>query len=88
MCLGEVALVLELVPGGSAVVRFGQRTTTVSLLTLDGTVAPGDWVVCHSGVSLGRLTAEEAAEATDIRATTAARATGPPHDRPPRKDTP
>lgn len=67
MCLGEVALVLELAPGGSALVRSGERTTTVSLLTLDDGVAPGDWVVCHSGFALGRVTAEEAAEATAIR---------------------
>ena len=74
MCLGDVALVLELVPGGSALVRCGPRTTTVSLLTLDDDVAPGDWVVCHSGFALGRVSAAEAAEATAIR-----------H---PRKDTP
>ena len=69
MCLGEVALVVELAPGGSAVVRAGERTTTVSLLILDDGVAPGDWVVCHSGFALGRVTAEEAAEAAAIRTT-------------------
>ncbi len=56
----------------SALVRSRQRTATVSLLTLDEAVAPGDWVVCHSGFALGRVTPEMAAEATEIRSTTPA----------------
>ena len=69
MCLGEVAQVVRLGPGSSALVRSAQRTATVSLLTLAEVVAPGDWVVCHSGFALARVSAEEAAEATAIRAT-------------------
>ncbi|HYN67585.1 MAG TPA: HypC/HybG/HupF family hydrogenase formation chaperone [Ornithinibacter sp.] len=88
MCLGEVAQVVALGPDSSAVVRSRQRTATVSLLTLDEPVAPGDWVVCHSGFALGRVTAEEATEATAIRATTAAPATTPAPTVPPRKDPP
>lgn len=87
MCLGEVARVVELRPGPSAVVRSQQRTATVSLLTLDEPVVPGDWVVCHSGFALSRLTAEQAREATDIRATTGGPATTPTPAVPPRKDT-
>lgn len=67
MCLGEVAEVLQLLPGPGALVRSEARTTTVSLLALDGTVAVGDWVVCHSGFALNRLTAQESHEATAIR---------------------
>jgi hydrogenase expression/formation protein HypC len=69
MCLGELGEVVELTPGPVAVVRCQGRTATVSLLTLDEPVAPGDWVLCHSGFALSRVTAEEASEAAAIRAT-------------------
>lgn len=69
MCLGEVAQVVELGPGSSALVRSTQRTATVSLLTLPEVVSPGDWLVCHSGFALARVSAEEAAEASALRAT-------------------
>jgi hydrogenase expression/formation protein HypC len=82
MCLGEVAQVVEVQPGSSALVRTPKRTATVSLLTLDGAVAPGEWLLCHSGFALGRLTAEEAAGATTIRTTTTTPTV------PPRKDNP
>ena len=88
MCLGDIAQVLELGPDGSAVVRAGPRTTTVSLVTLDGPVVQGDWLVCHSGFALGRVTAEEAAEATAIRNPLVAPAPVPTPGSPPRKDTP
>lgn len=68
MCLGDLAEVLEVSAGQTAVVRTGARTVTVSLLTLDDPVGPGDWVVCHSGFALGRLTPQEAREAAAIRA--------------------
>ena len=42
----------------------------MSLLTLDEPVTPGDWVLVHSGFALGRLTADEAHEADQIRTTT------------------
>ena len=87
MCLGEVAQVVQLGPGPSALVRSAQRTATVSLLTLGEVVAPGDWVVCHSGFALARVSAEEAAEATAIRTTTAVPVTPAPIV-PLRKETP
>jgi hydrogenase expression/formation protein HypC len=68
MCLGELAEVIH-VRTGNALVSGGGRTRTVSLLTLTDPVAPGDWVVIHSGFALGRLTAEEASEATALRTT-------------------
>ncbi len=94
MCLGEVAQVVETGPGSTARVRARQRTATVSLLTLDEGVAPGDWLVCHCGFALARVTAEEAADATAIRTTTVApaapvvQATAPAPMVPPRKDIP
>jgi hydrogenase expression/formation protein HypC len=69
MCLGELGEVVALEPGPTAVVRYEARTATVSLLTLDEPVAAGDWVLCHSGFALSRVTAEEAEEAAAIRAT-------------------
>lgn len=84
MCLGEVAQVLEVGAGSSALVRSPQRTSTVSLLTLGDVLAPGDWVLCHSGFALRRVTPEEAAEATAIRAAP----TAPARTTPPRKDPP
>jgi len=69
MCLGEVCEVLETRPGGRALVRGPQREQEVLLLTLTEPVAPGEWLVCHSGFALGRLSAEEAADAQNIRTT-------------------
>lgn len=66
MCLGELGQVVELTDGG-ADVRVGERLKSVSLLTLDQPIAPGDWVLVHSGFALGRLTEAEAHEAERIR---------------------
>ena len=68
MCLGELAEVID-VSTLNALVSGDGRARTVSLLTLTDPVAPGDWVVIHSGFALGRLTAEEASEATALRTT-------------------
>jgi len=68
MCLGELAEVID-VGTENAMVSGDGRTRTVSLLTLTDPVTPGDWVVIHSGFALARLTAEEASEATALRAT-------------------
>lgn len=91
MCLGEVAQVVRLGPGRTALVRSSQRTASVSLLTLDEDVAPGDWVLVHSGFALTRLSVDEAAEASAIRATAGVPAGGagttPAPTVPPRKDT-
>jgi hydrogenase expression/formation protein HypC len=67
MCLGEVVQVVEVSPDGAVLARSGTRTITVSLLTLDGPVAPGDWVLAHSGFALARLSPEEAHEARALR---------------------
>ena len=71
MCLGELAEVLEARDGQTVLVRSPGRTATVSLLTLDGPVAPGDWLLCHSGFALRRLTPQEAHDAASLRATSA-----------------
>lgn len=70
MCLGELAEVVGVNAPGTADVRYGGRQVTVSLLTLEGTVAPGDWLVVHSGFALERISASEAQEAARIRAAT------------------
>lgn len=69
MCLGEIAQVTDVVDERTVRVRVGERTVTVSLLTLDGPVAPGDWLQVHSGFALARLTDEERREAELIRNT-------------------
>jgi hydrogenase expression/formation protein HypC len=69
VCLGELAEVIEAPDARTAVVRSTGRTSTVSLLTIDGAVAPGDWLLCHSGFALRRLTPQEAHEAAALRAT-------------------
>jgi len=69
VCLGELAEVVEAPDGDAVLVRSRGRTTTVSLLTLDGPVAPGDWLLCHSGFALRRLTPQEARDAATLRST-------------------
>jgi len=71
VCLGEVVQVVEVAPDGVVLARAGTRTLRVSLLTLDGPVAPGDWVLAHSGFALARLSAAEALEARTLRDPTA-----------------
>lgn len=68
MCMGELAEVLE-VGAGTAVVSGGGRSRVVSLLTLPEPVGPGDWVLIHSGFALARVTADEARDASALRAT-------------------
>jgi hydrogenase expression/formation protein HypC len=36
-------------------------------MTLDGAVVPGDWLLCHSGFALRRLTPQEARDAAALR---------------------
>ena len=80
MCLGEVVQVVEVVPDGLVLARAGTRTLQVSLLSLDGPVVPGDWVLAHSGFALARLTAVEALEARTLRGTVPAQLDPEPSD--------
>ncbi len=66
MCLGEIVQLVE-VAGDRAVGRRGEAAVPLSLITLEGPVAPGDWVVAHSGFALERLSAQEAAAALAVR---------------------
>jgi hydrogenase expression/formation protein HypC len=70
MCLGDLAQVTDLVDEQTVRARVGDRLVTVSLLTLDGPVAPGEWLQVHSGFALARLTDDERLEAERIRNTT------------------
>ena len=67
MCLGELAEVTAVTGDGTAQVRSDGRALTVSLLTLDEMVAPGDWLLTHAGFALSRLTRDQALEAARIR---------------------
>ena len=70
MCLGELAQVVDHVDDRTVRARLGERVVVVSLLTLDGPVAPGEWLQVHSGFALARLTDEERRAAARIRTTT------------------
>lgn len=70
MCLGELAQVTDLVDERTVRARVGERVVTVSLLTLDGPVTPGEWLQIHSGFALARLTEEQRRQAENIRNTT------------------
>lgn len=85
MCLGQIVRVRRVREDGSAAASLpsGQHID-VSLVTLDHPVAPGDWLVVHSGFALDILTAGEASAAGAIRATSAA--TPAPSPAPHRKD--
>ncbi len=67
MCLGTVGQVTAAGAGGSVEVDDGVRVITASLLTMTDAVAPGDWVLMHSGMVLGLLTEHEARDALDLR---------------------
>ncbi len=66
MCLGEIVQLVE-VAGDRAVARRGEAEVRLSLITLEDPVAPGDWVVSHSGFALERLSAQDAADALAVR---------------------
>jgi len=68
MCLSLPSRVVDVVDPGTAVVVHRGVRSTVSLLAADVPVAPGDWVLVHSGFVLGRLTDDDVrglAELTD-----------------------
>lgn len=69
MCLGRIVQCLSLPAAGTARVRDGGAERVVSLLMLERTVGPGDWLVVHSGYALDLITAEEAATALTLRTT-------------------
>jgi len=67
MCLGMVGQVLSVGPAGCVEVAAGDRIITASLLAMPDAVGPGDWVLMHSGLVLGRLTEHEARDALELR---------------------
>jgi hydrogenase assembly chaperone HypC/HupF len=67
MCLGLVCELVELRPGGTAIVRHEGHSAGVSLLTLGDPVAPGDWLLVHSGFALARVTPADAVQARAVR---------------------
>ena len=70
MCLGTVGQVTAADTAGRVEVDTGDRVITASLLTMTDAVAPGDWVLMHSGLVLGLLTEQEAKDALALRNST------------------
>lgn len=67
MCLGVVGQVTASTSAGCVEVNAGDRIITASLLATTDAVGPGDWVLMHSGLVLGRLTQHEASDALELR---------------------
>lgn len=70
MCLGIPGRVVEVGDGvfASAVVEVAgaRRVVQTSLVSDDGPVAVGDWLLIHVGFALARLDEQEAARALDF----------------------
>ena len=60
MCLAYPVQVIAVEPDRTATVSWRGRSERISLLATDDPVAPGDWLLVHSGVALARLDAEDA----------------------------
>ena len=71
MCLADLGAVVRVdAAAGSAEVDLAGRTRTVSLapLLLDGrAVAPGDWLLVHTGLAIEVLDETDAAEIATAR---------------------
>jgi hydrogenase expression/formation protein HypC len=59
MCLALPVRVVELLPGGNALVDLGGIRKSISLALVDD-VAAGDYVILHVGYALSRLDPAEA----------------------------
>jgi hydrogenase expression/formation protein HypC len=64
MCVSEAGLVVSVEADETALcsVNGARRRVPLIILTAAGeTVAPGDWLLIHTGLAVARLTADEAA---------------------------
>jgi hydrogenase expression/formation protein HypC len=64
MCVSEAGLVLAVEGDEAALVSVAGSERRVPLIVVTGageTVAPGDWLLIHTGLAVARITAEEAA---------------------------
>jgi hydrogenase expression/formation protein HypC len=64
MCVSEAGLVLAVEGDETALVSVAGSERRVPLIVVAGdgeTVAPGDWLLIHTGLAVARITAEEAA---------------------------
>ena len=68
MCVSEAGLVLAVEGDERALVSVAGSERWVPLIVVTGgragdgeTVAPGDWLLIHTGLAVARITAEEAA---------------------------
>jgi hydrogenase expression/formation protein HypC len=80
MCLETPAQVVSVDPDGlAATVTTDQRTGRALLMTLDAgaePLRPGDWLLVHSGLAVGRLSDEEANELIELIGQTRAEGEG------------
>ena len=71
MCLGFPACVVAVdADGVRATVSVDDRRMEVFMMVAEPgplPVGPGDWLLVHSGIALGRLSAEDARDLVDLR---------------------
>ena len=67
MCLAQVCQVVSVPAVGVVHVQVEGRCRQVSLLTLDGPVQVGDWLLVHCDLALARLSDRDARAALAIR---------------------
>lgn len=76
MCLSEIGRVVSVDDAGTSAeleTEAGSTSAMLVALTLEGErVAPGDWLVVHTGMAVRRLEDHEAAAIVDARAELAA----------------
>ncbi len=75
MCVAEAAQVLGVAEGMASVLARGGRVRSVPLTVIESlgiVVAPGDYVLVHTGLAVAVLTAQEAAEQASFFSTGAA----------------
>lgn len=63
MCLAIPGQIVEVAPGGHlATVEVSKVRRTINIDLLEGTPAPGEWVLIHVGFAMNRISAEYAEE--------------------------
>jgi hydrogenase expression/formation protein HypC len=60
MCIAYPARLISIDPAGSAVADVAGTHRSILLIALTDDVAPGDWVLVHTGIAVARITPQEA----------------------------
>jgi hydrogenase expression/formation protein HypC len=70
MCLGIPGEVIELMPGHEDLAMVSvegvKRAVNIGLLTEEGGVEPGDWILIHVGFALSKIDEAEAKASLDF----------------------